>query len=163
MTIHQATQLVRANDEAEALWLLGGLYTFTALNDETGLYSLVEVKGPEGLAVPLHYHEHEQEGFYVAQGEVTIFLGDDARTLGAGGFAMAPRGVPHTFRLDTPDAALLLLISPGPAHEAMFREMGQPAATRTVPEPLTIPPDEAELAKVAAKHGTQLVGPPPTR
>ena len=76
MTISHAQQVARGRDEGEALWLLGGLYTFRATNAETGLYTMVEVKGPEGLAIPVHYHEREEEGFYVARGEVTIFLGD---------------------------------------------------------------------------------------
>ena len=161
MTLRQAQQLARGSDEGEALWLLGGLYTFKATNDETGLYTMVEVKGPEGFAIPVHYHEREEEGFYVARGEVTIFLGNQERTLAAGGFAMAPSGVRHTFRLETPDAVLLLLVSPGPAHESMFREMGVPAVARSIPEPSAIAPDPAELAKIAARHGTQIVGPPP--
>jgi hypothetical protein len=43
----------------------------------------------------------------------------------------------------------------------MFREMGEPAAARSLPEPSAITPDPAALAKVAASHGTQIVGPPP--
>jgi quercetin dioxygenase-like cupin family protein len=161
VTIPRARQISRGEDEGEALWLLGGLYTFRALNQETGQYTLVELKGPEGLAIPSHYHEREEEGFYVVKGEVTVFLGDDERTLAAGGFAWAQRGLRHTFRLETDDATLLLLITPGPAHEAMFREMGEVAAARTIPKPSSTPPDTAELAKVAARHGTQIVGPPP--
>jgi quercetin dioxygenase-like cupin family protein len=161
VTISHAHQVVRGSDEGEALWFLGGLYTFRATNAETSLYTLVEVKGPKSLAIPIHVHEREDEGFYVARGEVTIWLGDEKRTLAAGGFAMAPSGVRHTFRLETPDATLLLLVSPGPAHEAMFREMGEPATTRSIPEPSAISPDPAELAKVAGRHGTQIVGPPP--
>jgi quercetin dioxygenase-like cupin family protein len=161
VTFRQAQAITRAGDEGEAIWLLGGLYTFKALNDETGLYTLVQVQGPAGLAIPVHYHEREEEGFYVAQGDVTVFLGDDETTLGTGGFAMAPRGVRHTFRLETPDSILLLLISPGPAHEAMFREMGEPATARTLPARSDAAPDPAELARVAAGHGTQIVGPPP--
>ena len=153
--------MVRGSDEGEALWLMGGLYTFTALNAETGLYTLVELKGRAGLAVPVHYHEREEEAFYVARGEVTIFLGDDASLLGSGGFAIVPRGVRHTFRLETSDATLLLLVSPGSAHESMFREMGEPAASHTVPQPSATPPDPAELATIAARHGTRIVGPPP--
>jgi quercetin dioxygenase-like cupin family protein len=161
VTVKQTQPVLRRNDEGEALWLLDGLYTFKATNAETGLYTIVEVKGPEGLAIPVHYHEREQEGFYVARGEVTIFLGDEERTLAAGGFAMAPQGARHSFRLETADATLLLLVSPGPAHEAMFREMGVPALARTIPEPSATPPDTAGLANVAAAHGTQIVGPPP--
>ncbi len=161
MTVVQAQQVLRGKNEGEALWLMGGLYTFKALNAETGAYTLVELKAPQGFAIPVHYHEGEEEGFYVAQGEVTIFLGNDERTLAAGGFAMAPRGVPHAFRLETPDATLVLLVSPGPAHEAMFREMGEPATARSIPEAPAMPPDVPELAKIAARHGTQIVGPPP--
>ena len=161
MTAVQAQQVLRGKNEGEALWLMGGLYTFKALNAETGAYTLVELKAPQGFAIPVHYHEGEEEGFYVAQGEVTIYLGNDERTLAAGGFAMAPRGVPHAFRLETPDATLVLLVSPGPAHEAMFREMGEPATARSIPEAPAMPPDVPELAKIAARHGTQIVGPPP--
>lgn len=161
MTVVQAQQVLRGKNEGEALWLMGGLYTFKALNAETGAYTLVELKAPQGFAIPVHYHEGEEEGFYVAQGEVTIYLGNDERTLAAGGFAMAPRGVPHAFRLETPDATLVLLVSPGPVHEAMFREMGEPATARSIPEAPAMPPDVPELAKIAARHGTQIVGPPP--
>jgi len=161
MTAVQAQQVLRGKNEGEALWLMGGLYTFKALNAETGAYTLIELKAPQGFAIPVHYHEGEEEGFYVAQGEVTIYLGNDERTLAAGGFAMAPRGVPHAFRLETPDATLVLLVSPGPAHEAMFREMGEPATARSIPEAPAMPPDVPELAKIAARHGTQIVGPPP--
>ncbi len=161
MTVVQAQQVLRGKNEGEALWLMGGLYTFKALNAETGAYTLVELKAPQGFAIPVHYHEGEEEGFYVAQGEVTIYLGNDERTLAAGGFAMAPRGVPHAFRLETPDATLVLLVSPGPAHEAMFREMGEPATARSIPDAPAMPPDVPELAKIAARHGTQIVGPPP--
>jgi len=161
VTIRQSRQVLRGSDEGESLWLLGGLYTFRATNAETGLYTMVEVKGPEKLAIPVHYHEGEDEGFYVARGQVMILIGDEERTLAAGGFALAPSGVRHTFRLETPDATLLLLVSPGPAHEAMFRDMGEPATARSIPEPSAVSADPAALAEVAARYGTQIVGPPP--
>jgi len=163
MTAPKTQQIVRGTDEGEAIWFLGGLYTFKALNAETGAYTLVEVKAPEGFAIPVHYHEGEEEGFYVAQGQVTIFLGDDERRLAAGGFAMVPRGMRHAFRLESPDATLVLLISPGPAHEAMFRAMGEHAQERIVPPAPGAPPDPAELAAAAARYGSYIVGPPPTR
>lgn len=160
MTLQLTQTIIRGGDEGEALSLLGGRYTFKALSEETGLYTVVQVQGPAGLAIPVHYHDLEEEGFYVAQGEVTIILGDQERTLGAGGFAMAPRGVRHTFRLVTRDATLVLLVSPGPAHEAMFREMGEPAGAGVLAQDSN-PPDPADLARIAASHGTHIVGPPP--
>ena len=94
---------------------------------------------------------------------MTIFLGDEERRLSAGGFALAPRGVRHAFRHETPDAILLLLVSPGPKHEALFREIGEPAAERVVPPAPTAPSDPAALGEIAARNGTQIVGPPPAR
>lgn len=153
--------LARGPVEGEALWVLGGLFTYKAVNAETGAYLACEVKAPAGFAIPVHFHEDEEEGFYVAQGEVTIFLGEEERRLSAGGFALAPRGIPHAFRCETPDAILLLLITPGSKHEALFRELGEPAADRLVPPAATAPPDPAAIGEIAARNGTQIVGPPP--
>ena len=150
-------------EDGQAVWVLGGLYTWKALGAQTGgEYSLCEVQGPPGFAAPLHLHDGEDEAFYVASGEVTLFLGDEEVHLQQGGFGFAPSPIPHTFRLDTADARLLLLLTPGAAgHEAMFAEMGEPATAHVLPAPPKGPPDFAGLAAVAAKHGTKIVGPPP--
>ena len=164
MSLHlsELHPLTRTTAEGEALWVLGGLFTYKAVNAETGAYLACEVQAPQGFAIPVHFHEDEEEGFYVAQGEVTIFLGDEERRLSAGGFALAPHGVPHAFRCETPDATLLLLITPGSKHEALFRELGEPAAERVVPPPPTDAPDPAVMGQIAARNGTQIVGPPPS-
>ena len=148
----------------EAMWVLGGLYTWKALGAQTGgAYSLCEVRGPVGFASPMHRHERENEGFYVASGEVTLVLADGETRLGAGGFGFAPAGAPHTFRLDASEARLLLLITPGAAgHEGMFAEMGEPATAHVLPDPPEGPPDFASLGAIAAKHGTTILGPPPS-
>ena len=159
------TTFVHGTDDGERLWLLGGLYTFKATGDETGdAYSLVQVRGPGGLATPMHRHEHEEEGFYVAEGKVTVFTERIERQLGPGGFAFVPRGSAHGFRLDSDQATLLLLISPGNAgHESMFREMGEPASRPVLPAVSPEGVDPALLAAIAKRHGTIIVGPPPGR
>ncbi|HEX2030557.1 MAG TPA: cupin domain-containing protein [Actinomycetota bacterium] len=148
--------------QSEALWLLGGLYTFLATGKQTeDRYTLVEVRGPSGFVIPVHFHEREHEGFYVAEGHATIFLRGEGSEASAGAFAFAPAGVEHAFRLDVEDTRLLLFITPGAAgHEGMFREMGEPAKTRALPPPGVLP-DPEHLAAVAASHGTRIVGPPP--
>lgn len=37
-----------------------------------GAFSLIEVQYPPGFAPPLHLHHHEDESFYVLDGEVTF-------------------------------------------------------------------------------------------
>ena len=149
--------------DGDAIWVLGGVYTWKALGSQTGgEYSLCEVRGPVGFAAPLHRHERENEGFYVASGEVTLVLADEETRLAEGGFGFAPTRTPHTFRLDSPEARLLLLITPGAAgHEGMFAEMGEPATGNMLPPQPEGPPDFVSLAAIAAKHGTTILGPPP--
>lgn len=157
------TTVAHGTDAGERIWLLGGLYTFTATADETGdAYTLCQVDGPSGLATPMHHHEREEEGFYVVDGEVTVFADGAEHQLGAGGFAFAPRGTTHGFRLDSPRATLMLVISPGGAgHEPMFREMGEPALDASSPPVMTGLFDPAAMAAIAARHGTIIDGPPP--
>jgi quercetin dioxygenase-like cupin family protein len=150
----------RAPTEGDAVWLLGGLYSYKARGRDTGgAYSLFEVQGP--VATPRHVHEGEEEGFYVAAGEVSFQIGDELVKGGAGTFAFVPRGVPHGFRLESADARLLLLLTPGDAgHESLFEEMGERAGSHVVPPPPSAPPEPERLGEIAARHGTVIVGPP---
>lgn len=152
-----------AQNEREALWILGGLYTFRALGAETGnAYTLVEVLGPAEFAAPLHLHDSETEGFYVIDGDVTFFIGDERFPGTTGDFAFAPVGVQHSFRFESPEARMLLLFTPGGGgHEGLFRGIGEPATTRTIPPAPDAPPDFERLAGIAARHGTKILGPPP--
>jgi len=163
MSLEELRAYSREPDEGEKIWLLGGLYTFKAMGGENrNAYTLVEVKGREGLAAPMHLHENEEEGFYVVDGRVTFFLDGKEVDAAQGSWAFVPRGVKHSFRVDSSTATLLLLISPGAAgHEGLFREMGEPAGSHTIPEPPADPPDPSMLAEIATRHGTSIVGPPP--
>lgn len=158
----QMKGIIRGPSEGEDLWVLGGLYSYKGTPDETGAYLACEVQAPDGFAIPVHFHDDEEEAFYVARGEVTIVIDGAEHRLAAGGFAFAPHGTAHAFRFDTPDSALLLLISPGHKHEQMFRAMGEPATDHRLPDgPGKLGP--AELGPIGDQWGTHIVGPPPTR
>jgi quercetin dioxygenase-like cupin family protein len=152
----------RGPEEGEALWILGGLYTYRALPSETATYLLVDVEGPRGLAAPLHFHERDDEGFYVQSGKIGFVVGDRKIEASAGSFILAPKGVHHTFVFASDDAKLLLLLSPGSDHERLFRAIGEPGGRREIPPPPSRSPDFERLAATAAKHGTHVVGPPPS-
>lgn len=163
MSMVEGPGLVRTEEHGEALWVLGGLYTFKALAAETdGGCTVVEVRAPQGFAIPVHFHEQEGEGFYVADGQVTFVLGDRTVPGPKGSFAYAPKNVEHAFRFETPDAKLILFFAPCNAgHEGLFRELGDPAPRREIPPPPEAAPDVDRLAEIAARHGTRWVGPPP--
>ena len=148
---------------ASGCWLLGGLYTYKATGDETGdAYTLFQVRGPGGLATPMHRHEHEEEGFYIADGQVTVFA--DGVEQPAGPWRIRLRPARNAARVPSRLCRFYppLLISPGNAgHESMFREMGEPATEPVISAPASGTVDPGMLAAIAERHGTIIVGPPP--
>lgn len=150
----------RVPGQEDAVWLLGGLYSYKARGRDTGgAYSLFEVQGP--VATPKHVHSAEEEAFYVVDGEVSFLIGEELVRGGPGTFAFVPRGVEHGFRIESENAKLLLLLTPGATgHESLFEEMGEAAVSHVVPPPPETPPDPERLGEIAARHGTRIVGPP---
>ena len=78
-----------------------------------GAFSLFE-EVPPLVDTPLHVHEHEDELFYVLEGEHVFRVGDEEHRVGPGGMVFAPRGVPHAQRRGRPgEGRELVLMSPG--------------------------------------------------
>ena len=155
--------------EGEALWWIGMLATIKATKEQTGgRYTLVEILAPEGFASPLHVHHGEDEGFYILEGEMTFYVGDQTIKARPGSFLFGPKEVPHAFAVDSGPARLLFVLSPA-GMEGAIREMGEPARTLDIPpqpEEPEEPPDEAEmerLAAIGARHGGEILGPPPSQ
>ena len=150
--------------EGEALWWIGMLATIKATAEQTGgRYTLVEVLAPDGFASPLHVHHSEDEGFWILEGEMTFYVGDQTIKARPGSFLFGPKEVPHAFTVDTGPARLLFVLSPA-GFEDLVREMGEPARELIIPPQPEGPPDEAEMqrmAAIAAKYGGEILGPPP--
>jgi mannose-6-phosphate isomerase-like protein (cupin superfamily) len=154
--------------EGEAWWWFGGLATIKATGEQTdGRYSLVEILVPEfpkeeGL---LHVHHFEDEGFYILEGEMTFYVGEQTIKARPGSFLFGPKDVPHAFTVDSGPARLLFVLSPA-GMEGAIREMGEPARSLSIPPQPEEPPDEAEMGRlmaIAARYGGEMLGPPPSR
>ncbi len=115
--------------------------------------------GTPGFATPLHVHRNDDEGFYVIEGELTIWAGDDVTVLNAGDFVLAPRGVPHTIKNTAAGDTHMLVTSTPAGFEDFVRAYGTAAPTHELPV-LDGPPDIARAAALAAEHGIELLGPP---
>jgi mannose-6-phosphate isomerase-like protein (cupin superfamily) len=112
-----------------------------------GLVEMLDV--PAADMPPLHVHHEDDEGFYVLAGEVTLHTPDSALTLHPGDFALAPRGVPHTYRVSDDGPAAWLCTSQ-PARLGPF-----------VTEVASLDrPDPAALGEVASRYGIEILGPP---
>jgi mannose-6-phosphate isomerase-like protein (cupin superfamily) len=135
-TIQPASDLDFLGCRARVLTSGGGL----------GLVDMVEV--PAGHMPPLHVHQREDEGFYVLEGEVSLLLPGRQVDLGPGDFALAPRGVPHAYRVG--DAPARWLVTSTPAGFERF--VAQVAASDA--------PGPEALTAIAAEHGIEILGPP---
>jgi quercetin dioxygenase-like cupin family protein len=129
--------------------------------DSGGGVGLLEIVVPPGLGSPWHVHPEEDEWFYVLEGNLVFYVGDERLELAAGGFAFGPKGVPHTFFGAGPQPARALVGFAPMQFEGFLREVGQPAPARVLPPPPAGPPPElAPLAAIAKRAGFIILGPP---
>ena len=97
--------------------------------------------------------------FLVIDGEVCFDIDGELQLAGPGASVYMPRGVPHTFRIKSPVARMLGIMTPG-AFEQLFRDLSVPAGARTLPEPGMVPFDVPAVMAEQARLGTLVVGPP---
>ena len=88
--------LLRALGSDRARWWLGGLSTIKARGKETGgLCTLIEMFEPQGVEVPIHVHHNEDEAFYVLEGQMSFYVGEETYKAAPGTFVFGPKDVPH--------------------------------------------------------------------
>jgi quercetin dioxygenase-like cupin family protein len=143
----------------EALWFSGGLLTYKTTGDQTsGDLAVAEMRAPQGSGSPGHRHQHEDEAWYILDGELTFWLGDERCTASAGAFVFGPRMVEHRFRVDSTEARFLLLLTPA-GFEDFTRTCGSPASSLTLPPP-DLPSRGARILAAAARtHGLDILAP----
>ncbi len=145
------------------LWFLDTLVRVrVAWSEGTDGISVLEHHAPEGDSPPLHVHRTEDEVFCVLEGTLRLRVGDQDRRLGAGETALAPKGVPHTYRVESPGGARWLTVTVRRDFEDFVRALGRPAPRPELPPPSGPPAPEAQavLVEVAGRFGIEMVGPP---
>ena len=103
----------------------GGIDTYTekVLGDDThGAYTAMEVT-MRGQGPTLHVHADLEEAFYIIEGEVEFEVDGKTTRATPGTFVLSPRGVPHKFRLVSPEPAKLFKIISPPGFEKFFEEI----------------------------------------
>ena len=147
-------------DDGEILWFNGALGLLRATADQTeGRFAAFELRPPKGFASPLHSHKSEDEFFLVLSGEVRLQHGDDVVEGVAGSFIYTPRGIGHSFHVDSDDARLLLFFGPAGV-EGFFREVATPARSFSLPPPGEPVPDREAVVEIMSRYGQTVLGPP---
>ena len=86
-----------------------------------GAFALFEERDP--VDTPLHVHEHEDELFFVLEGEHVFQVGEREYRAGPGDLVFAPRGIPHAQRRAVPRTGRVLVLSTPAGLEAFFRDL----------------------------------------
>jgi quercetin dioxygenase-like cupin family protein len=136
--------------QAPVIDFLSGRVRILADGDATaGALGLVEmVEAPPGDMPPLHVHRETDEGFYLLEGELTLYTPGEQVTLGPGDYLLAPRGIPHTYRVGAQPARWLVTSLP-----AGFERFVAAVSELDAPDP-------ERLGRLAAEHGIEILGPP---
>lgn len=121
----------------------------------------METFAPRGDSPPLHVHRGEDEIFHVLEGEVRFEVAGEEFRVRAGETVLAPKGVPHTYLVESERGRWLVVTARG-NHERFVRSLSRPAERSELPEPSPPPtPDQREaLAAAGREHGLEVVGPP---
>src|SRR4051794_24512097 len=90
---------VRRAGQGNRRWFYGGgVHTWLTTAEESGgAFLLFEDAMDKGKRTPLHTHPEADETMYVLRGEILMHLDGAEERIGAGGLAVAPRGLPHAF------------------------------------------------------------------
>jgi mannose-6-phosphate isomerase-like protein (cupin superfamily) len=138
-----------------------GRYRAKVAGEQTdGRLSQIHIIEPRGAAPPLHLHHDADETFYLIDGEISVFLGDERVEAGAGAFLFVPKGTVHTWLVRSEQAEALVTLAPA-GLESFFAEAGVPAVPGE-PNANQMDVDLQEMNRIAEAYGVEFVGPPPT-
>ena len=146
---------------AISTWYKGILSTELATDENTGgAFDFVLSHMRSGTEPPPHVHTREHEFFYVLDGKLDAYVGDNVFHVGPGECAFFPVGRPHTFIIRSPEIRMLVLITPGGLMKCIA-SMAMPA------EKLEIPSDSVtyatadleETMKKFLKYGVRFLSP----
>ena len=157
-TSNLLSAVVREGGEGPRHNVMGVIHSYKVIAAETGgSLSVFEGTVPPGAGAPPHVHAHEDEAFYVLEGELVFEI--DGRNLplrlGPGSFVFAPRGSRHAFRNESTAAARMLALAlPGTGVERMFGAFDD----ATQKSAGGLPPVE-HIVAIATAHGVTITPP----
>jgi quercetin dioxygenase-like cupin family protein len=122
-----ASGFVLRPGEGPAYGFHGSAVVIKASGEHTlGQIGVMESAYPPGLSVHEHVHAGEDEMFYLLEGELAVFCGEDHWTVSAGSFVFVPRDHPHGFTVTSAGTARALVIT-GPARlDGQIAARGEP-------------------------------------
>jgi len=141
---------VMAKGEGDVWNVIGTEIICKVRSEETGgTYAIVENFVPPQEGPPPHFHNGEDELFYVTEGEFEILCGERKFIAKKGDLAIIPRGSVHAFRNITNEMGKLwITVTPG-GFEKFFEEVSRDASE--------MPPDVEKIKAIGRKYGCEFL------
>lgn len=137
----------------------GDRYSFKTTSTESkGAHALLEMTVNPGSQTPPHIHHAEDEMFYVLEGELSLWKGDEKTSAGPGSFVSVPKGTVHRWANESgrPARSLVFLV-PGGFDEFLMK-IGKPI---TEPGHVGSPPTKEDIEfamSIAGDYHMEVVG-----
>lgn len=143
--------------EGELIDAGGDRYRFLATREVTdGKYGIWEAVVPPGGGPPPHLHTREEEGFYVIDGEIAVYVDGRRVVAGAGAFVNMPVGSTHWFHNEGDQPArMLIIVAPG-GMEGLFRQTGRAVVDPASPIPPLGYEEKRRIAAAAPTFGIEV-------
>jgi quercetin dioxygenase-like cupin family protein len=149
--------LAQRDQQQQLEWIDGGIFSVLLDQDATeGQLTVGRFDVAKGEAPPYHMHTREDEIFLLIKGTALVWAGDEETSLREGGIVFLPRNIPHSYRITSERADLLMITTPG-GIEGMFRHAGRDLRTPR-PEGFQIPKEL--LTEASELYGGVILGPP---
>lgn len=152
----RSTKATTSEAGTAAWWFLDTLVVERRFANPT-VTTVLEMTLPVGAAPPLHIHHDYDDSFYVLAGRIVVRNGVDVWAVGAGDWVSTPRGTVHGFRVLGDEPARILIVSDSGSFLALIREVGEPAAARTLP-PAGLGPTGEQVLESFAVHDVTVIG-----
>ena len=159
----EAVPSVTSATDGEALWSVGTLLVIKANSEQTdSAFDLYQLTAATGYETPYHVHHDEDGVFYVLEGEIDCYYGDDGKNVfraGPDDTIFLPRDVPHGFRVVSDEECRMLIQQTPAGLVKFFMEVGVPAERIETPPSTEL--DVKRLTEVSAKYHLEILGPLP--
>lgn len=122
--------------------------------DTQGQLAVVEVLERRGFEAPQHSHRHEDEIIRIIEGEMRFWLGNQTLRAKCGDVVLLPRGIPHSYRLESESAHYLLSFAPA-GLENYLRALSQPVPNLDLPLAPSRPPNIPQWVALGQDYGLE--------
>lgn len=120
--------------------------------DTAGQLAAFEYTGLGKAGPALHVHFHQDEIFFILEGEYHFVVGDQSQHLKAGDTIFLPRNIPHTWFQRSEKGKMIYLVQPALKMEEFFNDMNA----------LKTKPSAEDFQKIHKQYDMEVVGPPLT-